>query len=337
MAGPLIPFIQLPEIPLGFLTYLPLVGDAFDPAHPPSIKPFGTLVALGVYAGSMLTIHRARQRKLDTKQLSDFIFWVVAWGFVISHVLDSLFYHPATVWRDPLYLLRVWEGLSSYGGFIGAVIGALAWRAYRKQPILELIDVGSSCMPLAWVFGRSGCAVVHDHPGAVSDAWFAVQFPLRYCQGQLAAGAQFCGRYDLGLIEAALTVPLAVAMAILWRREPCRPVGFYVGLTLIAYAPVRFFLDFLRLGPDAAIFRGATDLRYAGLTPAQWVCFVAFGGGAYFVWRTWGKPYQALGPAAPDEDDDPEAERVAEPSDGGGQEEPEPSGTSEQEPAEEPH
>lgn len=294
--GPLIPYIEAPEIPLSFLEYIPLLGDYINPKDPPSIKPFGTLVAIGVYIGSLVTMARAKDRRLDTKLMSDFIFWVVAAGFVISHMFDAITYHPQRVMADPLYLIRVWDGLSSYGGFLGAVIGAVAWRYYRKQNILEFIDVTVSAFPIAWVFGRMGCSVVHDHPGALSNAWFAVQYPPR----TLAAGYE--GRFDLGLIEMVLTIPLALACIWLWRRKPFRPVGFYVGLTLTAYAPARFYLDFLRVEPDDAIFGGAVDPRYAGLTPAQWACFVGLAVGLYFLKRTWGAEYVQTAPPAPPEE-----------------------------------
>lgn len=284
MSGPLIPFIEAPEIPLSFLQYLPFLD--IDPADPPTIKPFGTLVAIGVYVGSWVTMQRAKDRRLDTKLMSDFIFWVVASGFVISHVFDALTYHPDTVARDPLYLLKIWDGLSSWGGLMGAMIGAFAWRQRRGHNILEYCDVTVSAFPLAWVFGRAGCAVVHDHPGRLSDAWFAVQFP---------DAPPGMGRFDLGLIEMVLTIPLAVAFWWLWRQKPFRPNGFYIAVALLAYSPVRFVLDFLRVEPDAAIFRGATDNRYAGLTPAQWACFGGFALGAYFLWRIKGRDYEPNG------------------------------------------
>ena len=296
VAGPLIPYIVAPELPLTFLDYLPFIGDYIDPKHPPSIKPFGTLVALGVYVGSMVSMARARERKLDTQLMSDFIFWVVAAGFVISHMLDAVFYHPQRVMEDPLYLIRIWDGLSSYGGFIGAVIGALAWRFYRKQPILEYIDITVSAFPIAWVFGRTGCSVVHDHPGMSSNAWYAVKYPPRFLE------AGFDGRLDLGLIEMVLTIPLAAACIWLWRRKPQRPIGFYIGVTLTAYAPVRFGLDYLRVKPDDAIFHsGTTDPRYMSLTPAQWACFLALGVGLYFLKRTWGEDYERTAALAPPE------------------------------------
>ena len=269
--APLIPFIRAPELPLSFLNHIPLVNQAFDPNHPPSIKPFGTLVAIGVYIGSIVAMRHARERNLNEKKMSEFIFWVVGIGFIGGHVLDAIFYHPDRVMADPLYLIKLWEGLSSYGGFIGALIGGLAWRLSRKEPIMGYVEVVASAFPLAWVFGRAGCASVHDHPGRLSDAWFAVQWPH---------GHGYIGRFDLGLIEMVLTIPLAIAFWILWRRKPLRPNGFYTGIMCAAYAPVRFVLDFFRES-ESDLLGG--DPRYGGLTPAQWACFGLLGVGIYFL------------------------------------------------------
>lgn len=271
MSGPLIPYITLPEIPLDFLLHVPGISSLLDPQHPPSIKPFGTLVALGVYLGSVVAVRHAKERRLDLKKMNDFIFWVVAAGFVGGHVLDAIFYHPETVARDPLYLLKLWDGLSSFGGFTGAMIGGVSWKLVKGERILPYTDTVASAFPLAWVFGRAGCSVAHDHPGALSDAWFAVQYPM---------GRGYIGRFDLGLYEMLLTIPMAVTFAILWRRAP-RPYGFFVGWMCALYAPVRFVLDFFRAADDGAV--AGADPRYAGLTPAQWACFGLLGLGWYLV------------------------------------------------------
>ncbi len=272
--APLIPYIEVPELPLRFLTQIPGLDRLFDPRHPPSIKPFGTLVAFGVYLGSVIAMRHGRQRGIDDKKLSEFIFWVVGLGFVGGHMLDAIFYHPAHLAKDPLYLFMLWEGLSSYGGFIGAVCGALLWKATRKQSILAMCEVINSAFPLAWVFGRMGCATVHDHPGHLSDAWFAVRWPM--------PGGMIAGRYDLGLIEMVLTIPLAATFLWLWHKKPIRPLGFYTGWMCVAYAPVRFFLDFLRETEAPGTLVGG-DPRYAGLTPAQWACFGLLALGIYFL------------------------------------------------------
>jgi phosphatidylglycerol---prolipoprotein diacylglyceryl transferase len=305
VSGPLIPYIQLPEIPLSFLEHVPLLGQHIDPTKPPSIKPFGTLVALGVYIGSVVATRHAQERRLDEKKMSEFIFWVVAAGFIGGHMLDAVFYHPHRIARDPLYLFALWDGLSSFGGFVGAGLGAVAWRVRRGEEILPYVDVIASAFPLAWVFGRAGCASVHDHPGRLSEAWFAVQYPLG-------------GRFDLGLYECLLTIPLAIAFAVLWRRDRFRPLGFYTGAMCTAYAPVRFCLDFLR-EREGSIVGG--DPRYAGLTPAQWASFGLLAMGLYFLrLASRGEPTGALaaGHVAPGDD------RVADDDDeaGGGAEAP---------------
>lgn len=285
VSGPLIPYITLPEIPLDFLLHVPFLGDQLDPSHPPSIKPFGTLVALGVYFGSMLALRHAKERGLDLKKMNDFLFWIVVGGFVGGHVFDAIFYHPETVAKDPLYLFKLWDGLSSFGGFLGSLIAGVTWKYVRREPMLRYSDTIASAFPVSWAFGRAGCSVAHDHPGALSDAWFAVQYPM---------GRGFIGRYDLGLYELVFTLVLLVAFLILWRRP--RPYGFFLGWMCALYAPVRFLLDFLRAPDDGAV--AGADPRYGGLTSAQWACFALFGLGWYFVDAS-KRPENQLGAPSP--------------------------------------
>lgn len=293
VSGPLIPYVEAPVIYLSFLEHVPVLGSYVDPADPPAIQPFGVLVMLGVIAGGMIAMDRCRQRGLDDEKMAQFIGYVVGFGFVISHVLDAFFYHPHKVMADPLYLLMIHQGLSSYGGFIGGVVGALVWQRRTGDDALEFIDIFASAFPVAWLFGRTGCAIVHDHPGALSNAWYAVRYP----EHQLAEG--FMGRIDLGLVELVLTIPLAIAMTWLWRRQPKRAAGFHLGVFLTAYGAVRFFLDFLRVEAGDPLFAGFTDPRYLGLTFAQWVCFVAVGFGIYLLSRSVGKPYRRRAPRMP--------------------------------------
>ncbi len=268
-SAPAIPYLQIPE-----LTIIPKGLFHGFPGSPFSIKPFGTLVAIGVYLGSYLATSQAKRLGLNDRVMTSFIAWVVGVGFLGGHMLDVIFYYPGQVLRDPLSLFRIWEGLSSFGGFSGAVIGGFLWKWKYKAPILPYADVIASSFPAAWVFGRTGCSIAHDHPGLRSDVWFAVQYP----------GG---GRFDLGLYEMLLTIPLALAFLYL-RRKP-RPWGFYVGAMAIAYAPVRFALDFLRVGESIQESNGlvaAVDPRYVGLTPAQWACFGLLAMGVYFFVRT---------------------------------------------------
>lgn len=264
MSGPLIPYLEKNEWPLSFLSFLTSEND------PPTIKTFGILVALGVYIGSVVAVRHSKQRGLDQDKMNSFIFYVVGIGFIGGHVFDAIFYTPDRLIGPNgslLYLVKIWAGLSSFGGFLGAIIGAVVFKYVKKEKILPYVDTVCSAFPLAWVFGRSGCASVHDHPGRCSDAWYAMKYP-QHVPGLDACG-EGVGRLDLGFIEMALTVPLAIAFWWLWRSKP-RQFGFFAGWMCVAYAPVRFLLDFLRIEASKG---HEADPRYLGLTPAQWACF----------------------------------------------------------------
>jgi phosphatidylglycerol:prolipoprotein diacylglycerol transferase len=252
--APAIPFVQIPDI-----TLLPAHALGAFPANPIALKPFGTLVALGLYTGSRCALVAARRCGVSERAMVSFLTWIVSSSFFFGHVLDTLSYYPREVLADPWSLLRLWEGLSSFGGFTGCIIGAFAWRLWYRTPILPYADVVASCFPVSWTFGRLGCTIAHDHPGVHSDAWFAVRYP----DG---------GRLDLGLLELLITIPLMVVFLLLQRQK--RPWGFYAGVMCTYYAPLRFGLDFLRerSGVSIAGFASGGDARYLGLTPAQWAC-----------------------------------------------------------------
>ncbi len=265
---PLIPFVHIPELVL-------VPSGAFHgwPAVPVSLKPFGMLVATGVYVGAYLTMLQARKVGLEAGKMTSMIMWVVGLGFVFAHVLEVLMYRPETVLEEPFVLVRLWEGLSSFGGFVGGLVGAIVWSYRAGEPVLPYADVVASAFPVAWVFGRSGCSVAHDHPGLPSDAWFAVRYPLDFPGSAVPWSAGELGRFDLGLYEMALTIPLAVAFLLL--RRQARPWGFYLALMTLYYAPLRFALDFLRI----------RDARYWSLTPAQWLSVGLLGIGVWMFFR----------------------------------------------------
>src|SRR5262249_52083135 len=136
MSGPLIPYVNIPPLHIfgpGQLGPLPLPEF--------SIKPFGTLVAIGVYIGTEIVRRRGERYKLAAKALSSFVFYILAFGFVGGHVLDSIFYHPQQVVRDPWSLLRIWDGQSSFGGFTGALIGLVYWKFKFKAATLVYADL----------------------------------------------------------------------------------------------------------------------------------------------------------------------------------------------------
>ncbi len=237
----MLPYFEQPVLSLG-------------PVH---LYAFGAIVAVAVIVGIELAQWRAQKVGLEPATVRSFAFWIVGAGFLGAHLFDALWYHPREVLDAPWSLLQL-GGFSSFGGFLGALGGAFAWRARTRQEILPFIDVTLSVFPIAWAIGRLGCTVAHDHPGIPTSP--ANPLAFAFPDGP---------RWDLGFLEMLFSVGLSIVCVFLWRRP--RPLGTYVALTAMTYAPVRFALDFLRESADAQ-----GDARYGDLTPAQWWCLVLF-------------------------------------------------------------
>lgn len=233
------------------------------------LQPFGLLVAAGVLLGAKLAEWWASRRGLDQRDIGDLISHSVTAGFLGAFSLNLLAYNfdalVAFAQNPSKDTLLAMYGISSYGGFIGGLLGGLLWAYRRKKSLMVTGEALTFAFPLAWFFGRMGCFVVHDHPGLVTD------FPLAVADYQVG-NPPFLPRHDLGLYEV-LWSAACLAIFFVLDRKP-RPPGFYSGLILVLYAPVRFFLDYLRIEGVAH-----ADTRWLGLTPAQYasVFFLVFG------------------------------------------------------------
>ncbi|TPV94081.1 MAG: hypothetical protein B7733_17270 [Myxococcales bacterium FL481] len=274
-----IPYLDPPRLELGDL---PLLGEI-------PIEPFGILVALGVILGWRFCLHYAKTRDIDDWMARDVMFWVLLCGFVMAHWVSVIFYFPERIAEDPLVLLYILNGLSSVGGFLGAFLGMTWFLRKHRQPKLIYADMLTMGLLIGWCFGRAGCSWVHDHPGRIvaPDTFFAVgPWPCRCPDGGRALSAccevgEGIFRYDLGLTEFLLTVWMAMYIFFIFDWRNAAP-GRVTGIVALIYGPARVLMDFLR---EDTVSKGVStpDVRYLGLTAAQWASLVIFGAGMYLV------------------------------------------------------
>ena len=238
---------------------------------PIEVRPFGVLVAIAIVVAFLCARRRARHVGLDLHVLRQLVRLCVIFGLIGAHLVHVLVYHPEEMARDPWVLLKIWAGLSSYGGFVGAILAFLAYTRWNRIPRLPFADTLMFGFFPAWLIARLGCATAHDHPGQRSNFFLAVRFP----DGP---------RHDLGLYEFLLCFLWIPLLWWLGRKKQLNnpPAGTIVFAMCIAYAVPRFFLDFLR-----ATDLPYSDVRHFGLTPAQYAClaFTAWGV-AFFAKRS---------------------------------------------------
>lgn len=250
----MIPYIEIGALSLG----------------PFTIHAFGIFAALAVTSG-LWYAYRIAQREMQAGEtLLDMAPWFLFPGFFGAHIASLVFYYPEALGNGDFWaFINVTSGLSSFGGLFAGALGAYAFIHRRHLPVLPWLDVLARAFSLSYVFGRAGCTIAHDHPGLPTDFFLAVVYPAR-------DGYPAGPRHDLGFYELLFWVVIFLAFHWLSRRR--RPDGFFIGLMIVWYVPVRFGLDFLR----------TDDLTYFGLTFAQWCCLLVLPLG---IW-TLAKAYQ---------------------------------------------
>jgi len=256
----MLPFVEQPVLHLGPLT----------------IHAFGVMVAAGLWVGLAMTERRFARASLDSVIGARLGGWMLAGGILGAHLFSIIFYFPDQLRADPWLLLRVWEDVSSFGGMVGGVLGALLFFStrtlhYSAQTRLAFLDAIAFVFPFGLAFGRVGCALAHDHPGTITTFPLAISLESAAARtfirgvydtaGQaLQPPAGGMGFHDLGFYECLFLVFIVIpAFRYLDRRR--REPGFFLVAFAMLYLPVRFALDSLRV----------SDVRYLRLTPGQWV------------------------------------------------------------------
>jgi phosphatidylglycerol:prolipoprotein diacylglycerol transferase len=230
-----LPYLQEPTLRIGSLT----------------LHAFGGFVAAAVLVGCWLVLRRAERQGLSLSDTRSLLLWMLGLGFIGSHFEHLVYYEPWVLARaDPLRLLNLWSGMSSFGGILGGVLGGLFFMRRRRWSGGEMLlhlDLVAFAFPFGWTVARAGCSLAHDHPGIHTASWLAVRFP----DGP---------RYDLGLFDFFLSLLIAGLFLLLDRHR--RPAGFYLFLFMVLYGSARLLLDPLR---DEERFLGFTSGQYGAI------------------------------------------------------------------------
>lgn len=217
---------------------------------PITIQPFGILVLLGILVGNWFAHRRAKGAGVPQDEITGAVRWALISGLIVSHIHDLLLNHPELLReRGPLVVLEFWNGMSSFGGLIGALAGVTAYFAFLKKSWLRHADILLQALVVGWIFGRLGCTIVHDHIGLPTTFFLAFKYPW---------GAS----HNLGFYEFLFTLLVLFPAILLLHRVRAKP-GMYTATLCLLYAPFRFFLEFLR--PDVRYFFGLDFAQFCSI------------------------------------------------------------------------
>jgi phosphatidylglycerol:prolipoprotein diacylglycerol transferase len=250
---------------------------------------YGMAYVLAFLSGFLLLTWLAKRGYADiaVAQVSDFILWAAFFGVMAGGRIGYVLFYKPEMLRDPLSILRIWEGgMSSHGGIIGLVLFTLYYSRRHKMSWTNLGDNLCVVAPLGLFFGRCANFVNGELYGRPATVNWAVQFPKELLESENIAQANraltLAGQVDPGMtslervIDAAQSNPQLEAVlrtvltprhpsqiyeglvegvllfAILWvvRTKMRQPNGVITGLFLSLYAVFRIIVEYFR-EPDA--------------------------------------------------------------------------------------
>jgi phosphatidylglycerol:prolipoprotein diacylglycerol transferase len=269
----------------------PIIFRIYDNVGP---RWYGLAYVLAFIFGYVLLSLLAKRGYADlpASRVGDFITGCALFGVIIGGRLGYVFFYKPEMLREPISILRVWEGgMSSHGGMIGLLLFTLYYAHRHKLSWTNLGDNLVVTAPLGLFFGRCANFINGELYGRAANVSWAMQFPKEFLDHPAEADRAIaaCAR-----IDPSLTTPEAIVGAVHWQaqvkevlrtiltpRHPSQlyeaffegvvlfailwivrtrtrqPNGVLTGLFFIFYAVFRIVLEYFR-EPDAALIAGFT-------------------------------------------------------------------------------
>lgn len=198
----------------------------------------------GVLLGIIIAYIEVKRKKMDINRFENLAFFAILFGFIgarLYYVLFNLDYYLA----DPIEILEVWNGgLAIHGGIIGSVLAILIYCKKNHLSFIEILDICAPALLIGQIIGRWGNFFNSEaHGGMVTRGFLEkLHLPEFIINGMNINGVYY---HPTFLYESLLNLICFVTLMILRHNKKIR-TGTIVGIYLIWYGIVRFFIESLR-------------------------------------------------------------------------------------------
>lgn len=235
---------------------------------------------VGIFLGYWYLLKLIKQpgSPLARRHADDLVFYAslgVIFGGRLGYVM---FYNLGYYLKNPLDILKLWDGgMSFHGGVIGVTIGILYLARKEGLNWLRVHDYVACTAPIGIGLVRVANFVNGELWGAPTSVAWAVRFP-EMIGGSLQLGP---GRHPTQLYEAFLegAVLFAILAYLFWRTKARYEPGKLVGAFILFYGLFRFAIEFIR-EPDSQLVEFA---QATGLHMGQWLSLPMILGGLYLM------------------------------------------------------
>lgn len=274
------------------------------------IGTYGVMIAIGLAMAVVLASFLGKKRGYRPDVFFDLTFIAVLSGFVGARVLYILLDLPGFI-QDPVPYLVSRTGFVFLGGFIGAAISLLLYIRKYKLDVWNVADIAGPGVAIGHAFGRIGCHLSGCcFGGQCTIPAIGIQVPKVELQDgtlwtnayaeqlyekMIPAGAEHSLEiWPVQLMESGSLLFLAAILSYFAMRRLHKGTTF--GIYVIAYAVIRFILEFFRGDIERGMFFNGL------LSTSQILSIAMFGAGIWVLATARKRPFVEF--KAPPEDHD---------------------------------
>lgn len=244
-----------------------------------TIYSYGVMYATAFLTGLFIAYRIARRVGLSPQMIID-VSIVILIGAVLGAKLFYFFGHLPEMLASPENLMGlIRAGGVFQGGLITAVVLAVGYLLWKKQPVWLVADVMAPSVALGQAIGRIGCFAAGCCYGKVVDG--PGELPWAVIFGPEAIAPAGLWRHPTQLYESALLFLVFVILVVLWRYRKFDGQIFWVYVLLHS----------AERGGIVEWWRGDHNAVFLGLTGQQLIAALTFAASiaALFILRRFGK------------------------------------------------
>ncbi len=264
------------------------------------IRYYGVLYAIALMGGYYFWQWQMLRGGREKKQAERFLTIGIVAVIVGARLGHCLFYEPERYLKNPIEILKFWEGgLSSHGTTVALLFTFWYFARKEKMKFREVFDRVSFAIAWGAAIIRIGNFMNSEIVGRMTEGPFKTKFP-RHDHGLLRDCAQKCGevandvctmvgdrcvdvsqvpwRHPSQLYEAAMGFAILGLLLLVDRHfgESKRPLGLFGSIFLVVYFTGRFLVEFVKEYQSQAP---------SGLTIGQYLSMPFILLGIYGIWH----------------------------------------------------